>query len=210
MTSKHVSRTAARGVSAVEVMIILAASALCALGAFTLFGGEIKGLITHEGDCVRDMRGGCIATPGGGDFPIAPVDPIDPRQLAACELKFDKPCLGTADQGGDTIRCQGGALVPRIKDRGADMKCTEAHEQQHVDDWKKRYGDDVCVGVPDGALPMGGEGYYEFIRSSECRAYRVGWACRENLLTPATTEADRLEIEEGIGRDRWMLLENEC
>jgi hypothetical protein len=76
-------------------------------------------------------------------------------------------------------------------------------------DWKGRYGDDLCDGVSDGRLPAGGDGYTEFLRQSECKAYKVGKTCRENLLKTAK-DADKPVIQRAIDRDNALLKRHGC
>ncbi len=109
----------------------------------------------------------------------------------------------------DSIVCRGGNLVAQINDTGPDRACTQAHEEQHMRDWRQRYGENLCQGVSDGQLPLGGDGYTEFLRQSECRAYRVGKQCRENALRTAA-DADKPTIQRGIDRDNAQLRANSC
>src|SRR5712691_12497619 len=104
------------------------------------------------------------------------------------------------DAGANTIVCRGGKLVVQNNNKGPDKACTEAHEGSHINDWKERYGDNLCDGVPDGRLPVGGDGYSEFLRQSECKAYKVGKACRESLLKRAP-DSDKPATQNGIDRD---------
>lgn len=85
-------------------------------------------------------------------------------------------------------------LVVQNNNSGPDKDCTQAHEQSQIADWKGRYGGDLCKGVPDGSLPVGGDGYEEFLRKSECKAYKVGKACREKLLKSAAAK-DKAAIQ---------------
>ena len=64
--------------------------------------------------------------------------------------------------------------------------------------------EDLCKGVPDGSLPLGGEGYNEFLKKSEIKAYKVGIACREKLLKTAS-DGDKAAIKRAIERDKLML-----
>jgi hypothetical protein len=111
--------------------------------------------------------------------------------------------------GDDSIVCRNGRLVTQINDTGPDRACTVAHEESHIADWRARYGDNLCDGVPDGQLPVGGDGYDEFLRQSECKAYRVGKACRENAIRTAS-DADKPTIQRGIDRDNAQLAANNC
>jgi len=109
----------------------------------------------------------------------------------------------------NSIVCQGGSLTVQNNNSGPDRECTQAHEEQHKRDWEGRYGENLCDGVSDGNLPVGGDGYSEFLRQSECDSYRVGKACRENLLASAE-DADKPAIQAGIDRDDAQLAANSC
>ena len=100
----------------------------------------------------------------------------------------------------NSIVCRSGSLTVQNNNNGPDRACTQAHESSHMQDWKNRYGDDLCSGVADGSLPVGGDGYDEFLRKSECKAYAVGKACRTTQLTTAP-DADKPAIQSGIDRD---------
>lgn len=74
---------------------------------------------------------------------------------------------------------------------------------------ERLYGDDLCKGVKDGYLPMGGDGYGEFLRQSECNAYKAGKKCREDLLKGCDPK-DKAAIQSGIDRDNEELKKNKC
>lgn len=104
----------------------------------------------------------------------------------------------------NSIVCMHEKLVVQNNNSGPDRGCTNAHEEQHIRDWKARYGDELCSGVPDGQLPLGGDGYAAFLESSECKAYKVGIACREELLKKAD-EKDKPAIRRAIERDKLQM-----
>jgi hypothetical protein len=143
-----------------------------------------------------------------------PHELVDPRKRT--DLKVPRETApkvkgtATAIPPGDTsIVCKSQAVVTQGTDTGADKACSEAHERSHIQDWKSRYGNDLCKGVPDGSLPTGGDGYDEFLRKSECKAYKVGKDCRTKQLTTAAA-ADKPEIQAGIDRDNAQLTSNHC
>jgi hypothetical protein len=109
----------------------------------------------------------------------------------------------------NSIVCRGGRLVVQNTNTGPDRACTQAHEEQHIADWKARYGKNLCSGVSDGSLPVGGDGYADFLRQSECKAYRIGKACRQKLLETAS-DADKPAIRRAIARDDIQLRSNSC
>ncbi|HEX4963772.1 MAG TPA: hypothetical protein VF173_23295 [Thermoanaerobaculia bacterium] len=125
----------------------------------------------------------------------------DPAAQATTECQ--KKIKGTPapiDPTKNSIICKNGKLVVQNNNSGPDKSCTDAHESSHIRDWKDRYGEDLCNGVADGSLPVGGEGYDEFLRKSECTAYAVGKACRQELLKTAN-KADQPAIQGAIDRD---------
>lgn len=108
----------------------------------------------------------------------------------------------------NTIHCQNGELVVHL---GAPTgckpndECTQEHEEQHMEDWIKFYGKDLCKGVKDGNLPVGGDGYEEMFNKSECDAYTKGLECREDALKKCPSQNDRSILESGIERDKKMI-----
>ena len=49
--------------------------------------------------------------------------------------------------------------------------CVVAHESSHAADWKARWPKG-CEGKKDGdAIPLGGDGYDAFLKTSECTAH---------------------------------------
>jgi type VI secretion system secreted protein VgrG len=139
--------------------------------------------------------------------PFVPLPPVPPPAGTPQEKVKGTPV--PIPPGDDSIVCRGGKLVLQINDTGPDRSCTEAHEGSHVQDWKNRYGEDLCSGVPDGSLPVGGENYTEFLRQSECKAYKVGKACREKFIKTAQ-EKDKPGIQRSIDRDNAQIKANKC
>ena len=137
--------------------------------------------------------------PGGGCVAPCPNPPAVPAVVAGTPAPIPP--------GDDSIVCKGGKLTTQINDTGPDKACTVAHEESHMADWKARYGENLCVGVADGSLPLGGPGYDAFIKQSECKAYRVGKACRENAIKTAA-DADKPRIQAGIDRDNAQIAVN--
>ncbi len=68
----------------------------------------------------------------------------------------------------NSIICKGGKLTVQNNNSGVGKDCTQAHEGNHMKDWIARYGPNLCNGVPDGQLPVGGPGYDDFLKKSEC------------------------------------------
>jgi RHS repeat-associated protein len=93
-------------------------------------------------------------------------------------------------KGKHTIICNGkGDLVVSLtgkKYKYGILDCTKQHEEQHVADWKARYGNDVCKGRKKGDLPYfvpPGKGKYkDFLKKSECDAWKITEKCRKDAL----------------------------
>jgi hypothetical protein len=136
----------------------------------------------------------------------------DPEKPGDCGGATPCPIKGTPvdiPPTSNSVVCKSGKLTVQNNNSGPDKSCTQAHEESHMADWKGRYGNNLCEGVADGKLPVGGDGYTEFLRKSECKAYKVGKACRENLLKTAS-DADKPAIQSGIDRDNAQLASNSC
>ena len=142
---------------------------------------------------------------GGGGAPAGGCVAPCPAAPPATPVVVGTPA--PIPPGDDSIVCRGGALTTQINDTGPDRACTVAHEETHIADWKGRYGENLCVGVADGSLPLGGPGYDAFIKQSECKAYRVGKACREKAILTAA-DADKPRIQAGIDRDNDQIAAN--
>lgn len=121
-----------------------------------------------------------------------------------CAGKIHAPVTVVSDPNANTIVCKAGQLEVQNNNAGPDRDCTHKHEASHAADWKDRYGDDLCKGVPDGKLPVGGDGYDEFLKESELKAYKVGLSCREELLKSAS-DKDKPAIQKAIDRDKVMI-----
>jgi RHS repeat-associated protein len=87
-----------------------------------------------------------------------------------------------------TIQCDGKGdyeiMLSEAQKGACDAECAKAHEQAHIADWKKQFGNESCRNKPRGYLPgfFMDPLYREFVRKSECHAYTVGKACDQNLL----------------------------
>lgn len=73
------------------------------------------------------------------------------------------------------------------------QECTRKHESRHRKDWYARYGANICKGRRKGDLPHydpPGKGTYEdFLKKSECAAWKVGEKCRKEKLKACTNQA---------------------
>jgi len=114
------------------------------------------------------------------------------------------------DPNDNTLICYNGKLTIQNKNRGPDRKCTGEHEYSHLQDYLKQFGDDVCKGQKNGTQPVGGDGWEEFRRQSECKAYKAGKKCREDLLKNCPSQADKDAIQQGIDRDNEQMKKEKC
>ena len=90
-----------------------------------------------------------------------------------------------------TIQCDGNGNYEVVLGsyKGEPVEaCVRQHEEDHIKDYKKRYGEDSCKGrkkgdLPGGDLPGEPPGTYEnWLEDSECRAYKDELECLEKLL----------------------------
>ena len=161
--------------------------------------GQEPACCTHEVPGEDDDQLDSIGT----DCGIPEPDGLDLTE----EVALPREVKGTPtpiDAGANSIICSGESLVVQNNNPGPDRSCTDAHESSHIGDWQARYGANLCKGVADGSLPVGGPGYTAFLKSSECKAYRIGKGCRENLLKNAA-DADKPAIQSGIDRDKTQI-----
>jgi hypothetical protein len=162
--------------------------------------------VNHAPDCSQ-IHDGVSCNFLGDDQEPNSTPSAPPSPSPAAEVVTGTPA--PIPPGANSIVCRGGNLGLQINNTGPDRACSEAHESSHMADWKARYGNNLCAGVPDGQLPVGGPGYTEFLRQSECKAYRVGKACRQNLIR-TSSDADKPAVQAGIDRDNQQLAANRC
>lgn len=116
------------------------------------------------------------------------------------------------NDSANTIKCVGGSLQVHLGGHDensceADKNCTIEHEEQHIADWENHYGEDVCQGVPDNHLPIGGDGYDEMLENSECSAYTIGKNCRQTALDAGDSGCDDV-LRSAIQRDENQIASN--
>jgi len=116
-------------------------------------------------------------------------------------LTFNDP-LGLA--AASTIQCDGkgdaGDYEVVNNNTGCDKACTEAHERSHIKDWKKRFGKGSCRNKPKGHIPVEDTLEYRIFHArSECKAFKIGSACRSRILKDSCA-CD--EAREGLIRDQ--------
>jgi len=98
-----------------------------------------------------------------------------------------------ADELGDGERAEEavvlGAQDLDFRDGVLDVACAQ-HEQSHIKDWEQRFPNgcknaDGTSKKDDTQVPTGGEGYDDFLRQSECKAYKIELACEQKLQETA-------------------------
>jgi len=132
-----------------------------------------------------------------------PVDLFDRFGL------FVKPTDFPPAGNKNTVICYNGKLTIQNKKKGPGRKCYGVHEYSHLQDWLKRYGEDVCKGQKNGTTPVGGDGYDEFLRQSECKAYKADKKCFEDLLKNCKPK-DKDALQNEIDLSNRKLKENKC
>jgi hypothetical protein len=66
--------------------------------------------------------------------------------------------------------------------------CVRRHEESHATDWRRRWPNG-CKDKANGAdIPLGGPGYADFLKTSECTAYGVEESCIAPLLAAAARD----------------------
>jgi len=133
-----------------------------------------------------------------------PVDLFDRFGLFVKPTDYRPP-----NPNKNTIICYKGKLTIQNKNEGPGRKCYGVHEYVHLKDWLKRYGEDVCKGRKNGTTPVGGDGYEEFLRQSECKAYKADKPCFEDLLKNCK-EKDREALEKEINWSKEQLETYNC
>jgi hypothetical protein len=120
------------------------------------------------------------------------------RGEASCGLRERLDHDKRPHQGAATIVCDGAGdyRVALNSWAGAPCgveACVRLHEESHAADWRKRWPDG-CKNAdgtpkPDGAdIPLGGPGYDEFLRKSECDAHTVEIPCEQAALDGASKD----------------------
>lgn len=118
---------------------------------------------------------------------------LNPRGVSSCKSIIPPSeagwFTGTWYQSKNTIICNGsGNLIvhENTNYKFGVQDCTRKHEQRHVLDWKNRYGSSVCKGRKKGDLPyftpQGKPSYTDFLKKSECEAWKIGLKCRKDKL----------------------------
>lgn len=96
-------------------------------------------------------------------------------------------------QGAATIVCDGsgGYRVALNSWAGAACGiegCVRRHEESHATDWRRRWPQGCKDKANGAAIPLGGPGYADFLKTSECTAYGVEESCIAPLLAAATRD----------------------
>jgi hypothetical protein len=97
--------------------------------------------------------------------------------------------------GTNTIICDGSGSLTIHEATSYEhgvQDCTRSHENSHKGDWYGRYGEDICKGRSKGDLPhfnpQGKEAYADFLKASECTAWKIGQTCRNEKLAACTDD----------------------
>jgi hypothetical protein len=116
--------------------------------------------------------------------PISWRDPFGLKSRYVTPIpKSFYPNPNVNDPNKATIQCKGDkyeVVLSWAKGKPYES-CVTAHENQHIKDWKDRYGEDSCKGVPDGSLPNGRPGLDDFLDDSECKAHAIPRDCANDL-----------------------------
>jgi hypothetical protein len=108
------------------------------------------------------------------------INPIELTLNDIREPRADDATIVCDGKGGYRVDLDGWAGAPC----GLEA-CIRAHEESHITDWKGRWPDG-CKGKADGdKIPLGGPGYDDFLKASECHAYTAELACNGRLLDAA-------------------------
>jgi RHS repeat-associated protein len=100
-----------------------------------------------------------------------------------------------------TIQCNGRGgyevMLNDLADNAGETccGCVTRHENQHIKDWKWRYGQGSCTNMPKGSLPLGGRGYDSFLHASECRANKVEKQCIKGCIKKHPSATKTLQVE---------------
>ncbi len=104
--------------------------------------------------------------------------------------------------GSNTIICnRSGSLTihEATSYKHGVQDCTRQHESQHMADWYARYGNDICKGRKKGDLPnfdpAGKEAYSDFLKKSECAAWKIGETCRKEKLAACPDDACKKYVQ---------------
>lgn len=110
---------------------------------------------------------------------------VKPRKIE----RFQRPRAGSA-----TIVCESGDYVVKLNSWAGKpcgiSNCVTVHERSHIVDWRGRWptGCKKADGTnqADGYLPLGGDGYDEFLKKSECTAHTKDLECAAEKLKGAS------------------------
>jgi hypothetical protein len=87
--------------------------------------------------------------------------------------------------------------------------CSRQHEASHRTDWYARYGNDICKSRAKGDLPYfnppGKEAYADFLKKSECAAWKVGDGCRKTALAACADDACKNYVQTFVTQSGQMV-----
>ncbi len=121
-------------------------------------------------------------------------------------IRWDDP-FGLQSTAVPSIQCDGNNHYEVVNAGNAcDSECTILHEETHIRNWEARYGKNSCRNKKKGYLQVGGTGYAEFLKRSECSAYATGLNCRLTMVNSGCCPSAKL----GITRDLEQLEKLGC
>ena len=179
----------------------------CVNGApVTIYDDFDAPTLDTEGDCKQTI---CK----NGQQSVVNFDGDPPHSVNSCvicenglpkTISTDNTCdqLSLAEKGwfagkpgsSNTVVCDGkGKLVVHngTKYKHGMTECTIKHEEQHVKDLYNRYGKNVCKGRSYGDRPnynvKGKDKWNDFVKKTECKAWKIGARCRKEKLKACST-----------------------
>ena len=112
--------------------------------------------------------------------------------------------------------CQGGQLTVKLnRAKGkAYEKCAIMHEQEHIKDMKRKYGENVCANIADGKQPgaiLGDSDYSDWqnwLGQSECKAYLTSRECLRRMYNCGVLSDDAKKEVKKVMDDHTTYIES--
>jgi hypothetical protein len=159
-------------------------------------GGQGDGEVQVGGDCEPCTAGEVFAR-AMTRMTAMPAEGERPRE--------DGWWTGSWYTSSNTIICDGSGSLTVHESTNYPygvQECTVKHENVHKQDWYDRYGKDVCKGRKMGDLPHfdppGKQAYSAFLKASECKAWKVGEACRKEKLKACKDDTCKTEVQDHV------------
>ena len=162
------------------------------------------------------------------DVFAAPQRPLSPCAESSCSLQDalepgrSGEVIEGPHQNDATIVCDGkGDYRPDLRGWATAPcgipDCVRVHEESHAADWRGRWPDGCKnpdgTPKPDGSqIPLGGPGYDDFLRQSECRANSAEVPCEEQLLKSSSAECQPKvqKVLDGTKKDQKRYCSSGC